>query len=1386
MAGYTKKTKEQLIKELKDIQQKNKELTASFNNNLHLRKQTEAVLNESEDRFRAFLENNDAIILLVNPVTNRIIFANDSAVEFYGWDKAELLLMTISEINILPPEEIELKLTEAIKKKQNYFVFKHRIADGSFRYVEVFQSELKFKNEITFSLIIHDITNHILAQEEIKTNELQLNQIPESEGGAIFPADFENQRILKERKLAEKALNESEERYRNLFATAHEGIWEFDSKDITTMVNDRIAEMLGYTKEEIIGKAITGFMRVEDLEDFNFKQAERRKGKSEIIERCFIRSNGSELWALVSATPIFDANGTFEGSFGMITDITDRKRIEDIIKSAELRFRLLYEQSPTAYQSLDSQGRILEVNNAWLKQFGYKYEEVIGQLFEDFLVPEHIKLLHKRFPEFLACGEVHNAEFDCKAKDGHIITIEVEGRIGYDLDGNFKQTHCVLHNITERKHTTDALRESEELYRNLVEVLPDGIYKSTKAGVFVDVNPAMVSMLGYDSKEELMAIDIKTQLYFEISDRERVKLQEKNTETGIYRMRKKDGSEIWIEDRGWLTSDKKTNVLYHEGIMRDITARRKDEAQLFKLSTAIEQSPSIISITDLKGVLEYVNPRYLEITGYSNDELIGNSTRTLNSGKQSKEVYQKLWETITSGKIWRGEFQNRKKSGELFWESVSISPISNGQGETTNYIKVAEDITNRKRYEQIQNVIYHISESVIISENLEQLIGLIQSELGTIIDTTNFYLALYDAQTDTISLPFFADEFDKQDTFKSFPADKTITRYVIHSQKSLLADIDLLKELEDSGEIGRYGADSLIWLGVPLFIKTEVIGVIVIQSYKDKNAYNESDKKMLEFISDQISIAIQRKKDEELIKESEKRFDLAMKASNDGLFDWNFTTNEIYYSTRWKSMLGYKENELPNDISTWESLSHQEEKEESLLKLRDAIEKKIDHYTVEFRMKHKLGHWVNILSRAQIIYDEESKAIRAVGTHSDLTEQKKAEQKLRNALYKAEESDRLKSAFLANMSHEIRTPMNGILGFADLLRMPGLTGDQQHEYIDIIKKSGDRMLNIINDIVDVSKIEAGLVEIVNKQSNINEQTEFVYTFFKPQAGEKGIELKCKNGLSSHEALVITDKEKVYAILTNLVKNAIKYTDKGTIELGYNLVATQHATPLLGFYVKDTGIGIPAERQQAIFDRFIQADIADTRAFQGAGLGLTISKAYVEMLGGKLWVESEAGKGSTFFFTIPYHPVHKAKTVMTTSTSIERTTDHLKKLKILIVEDDEISVMLLMVMLKTFSDKILVVDSGVEAIETCYANPDIDLVLMDIKMPVMDGYEATRQIRQFNKNVIIIAQTAYGLSGDREKSKSAGCNDYIAKPINLEELIKLIQKYFNDNQVSNKL
>mgnify|MGYP002795045322 CR=1 FL=1 len=431
---------------------------------------------------------------------------------------------------------------------------------------------------------------------------------------------------------------------------------------------------------------------------------------------------------------------------------------------------------------------------------------------------------------------------------------------------------------------------------------------------------------------------------------------------------------------------------------------------------------------------------------------------------------------------------------------------------------------------------------------------------------------------------------------------------------------------------------------------------------------------------------------------------------------------------------------------------------------------KITDFESKWYTKH--GEIITVLEGARATKNAKGEIIRYDGAVQDITFKKKIQRELIIAKEKAEESDRLKSAFLANMSHEIRTPMNGILGFSDLLKTPNLSGEKQQRYIEVIEKSGKRMLNIINDIVDISKIEAGLMNIEIKESNVNDQIEYIYTFFKPEVEAKGMQIFFKNALSTNEATIKTDREKLFAILTNLVKNAIKYSNEGSIEFGY-----EKKECYLEFFVKDTGIGIPKERQEVIFERFIQADIIDTMARQGAGLGLSITKAYIEMLGGKIWVESEEGIGSTFYFTLPYNAELKEKNSTKDNEVTDNTKNRIKNLKILIAEDDEASEMILSINLSEFSNEIIKARTGREAIEACRNNPNADLVLMDIQMPDLNGYEATRQIRQFNKDIVIIAQTAYGLSGDREKALDAGCNDYISKPINKDHLVALIQKYF---------
>nr|WP_320117938.1 PAS domain S-box protein [uncultured Marinifilum sp.] len=386
----------------------------------------------------------------------------------------------------------------------------------------------------------------------------------------------------------------------------------------------------------------------------------------------------------------------------------------------------------------------------------------------------------------------------------------------------------------------------------------------------------------------------------------------------------------------------------------------------------------------------------------------------------------------------------------------------------------------------------------------------------------------------------------------------------------------------------------------------------------------------------------------------------------------------------------------------------------------------------------------------------------------DISAQKKNEQELIIAKERAEESEKLKSAFLANMSHEIRTPMNGILGFADLLKSPKLSGEKQQKYIDIILKSGDRMLSTINDIIEVSKIETNQVQPSNIQVNINAVIDHYYDFFEPEVKEKELSFNCSKALPAEQSVILTDQLMLDSILSNLIKNAIKYTVTGSIDFGY-----RDKGNYLEFFVKDTGIGIAANMQSIIFERFRQVDISNEGTIEGAGLGLSISKAYVEMLGGKISLKSELGKGSEFIFTIPVKRSESKKIDVDRSSFVCEIDG--KKLKVLIAEDDEYAREYLSILLKRISGEILLAENGEMAVELASKHSDIDLILMDMKMPKLSGYEATKQIRENNKTVPIIAQTAFALAGDREKTLQAGCNDFISKPVSADHLYGAVNR-----------
>jgi len=780
---------------------------------------------------------------------------------------------------------------------------------------------------------------------------------------------------------------------------------------------------------------------------------------------------------------------------GIIMDITERKHYEEKLQETIFELKRSQRIAHVCNWKLDLKTGVYTTSDEGYHIFGFPIGSYLKiQNISDRIHPDDLDRVTNRRVELLLNKEKsYTLEFRILTNDaGQLKYIQTIGEVQCDENDNPVAIIGIIQDITDRKQNEQVLKETNAIIKQK-KLENETIINSTNDLVWsVDANLNLITaneaFLNITKNYSGRALEIGENIHdTNLFSPEPISFwKELYDEALTGKTIRREFHNPPVDDSEYKWIEINLNPIFLESkvigiacFCNNITKRVEAEKQLKLLSRAIDQTPVSVIITDKNGNIEYVNPKFAALTGYTFDEAKGKNPRVLQSGKHSVEFYKELWDTILSGKEWFGEFQNKKKNGELYIESAIISPILNSRGEISYFVAVKEDITEKKRM------------------------------------------------------------------------------------------------LED------------------------------------------------------------------LIKAKEK----------------------------------------------------------------------------------------------------------------------------------AEENDNLKTAFLNNISHEIRTPFNGIIGYLSILQNDELSSLEKEEYFGIINNSAYRLMNTINDIVEISQIQAGQMKLIAQDINIIHTSEELFNRFKSEAESKGLEFILNYDLPDEIKWISTDGSKLKTIIFNLIDNALKFTKAGSVK--FNICKTDG---YLEFSITDTGIGIPENKRPTIFDRFMQVDASKTRLFEGLGLGLSISKAYVEMMDGEIWVESEEGKGSTFCFTIPYKYVSKAiKTEAAIKTGqIEK---RCKDLKILIAEDDETSLELIKYALKTISQDVLTVRNGVEAVEACRNNPDIDLILMDIKMPGMDGYEATRQIRKFNPNVIIIAQTAFAFMGDMEEAIAAGCSDYITKPLTKTALIEFIKKHF---------
>jgi len=527
----------------------------------------------------------------------------------------------------------------------------------------------------------------------------------------------------------------------------------------------------------------------------------------------------------------------------------------------------------------------------------------------------------------------------------------------------------------------------------------------------------------------------------------------------------------------------------------------------------------------------------------------------------------------------------------------------------------------------------------------------------------------------------------------------------------------------------------------------------------------------------QKEVKLEKERTEKNLHESEERLRLALSAANQSIIDWNMQTGEMITSPEYATMLGYVPEGFVETYEKWQKRLHPEDKEKVSHYLQDYIDGRVSFYQVELRLLNNSGQWKWFLLSGKIAeWVDDGKPLRMLGTYIDITQQKMVEEELKNAWIKVEESDSLKTAFLHNISHEIRTPMNAIVGFSNLLDQDDTDSEKMKHYTEIIRLSSNQLLSIITDLINISTIEAGQERLVETELDINKLIQSLYHQYEYKIDREIINFSFTVPLPDEKAVIYADEIKLTQIFSNLITNAIKFTKSGKIQFGYNLDGT-----FLQFYFVDTGIGVPAELHSEIFERFRQADHNISRVYGGTGLGLAISKSYVELMGGKIWLESEPSKGSSFFFTIPYKPVAVVKKFNAEPSGL-----HEKKViapkRLLIAEDDNYNYELIEEMLLGLNFFIYRAHNGLEAVEICKQDPYIDIILMDIKMPVLNGYEATRQIRAIRPRIPIIALTAYVQQADREKALASGCDEFISKPVVYDQLVSILIKFLEKQPV----
>ena len=1005
-------------------------------------------------------------------------------------------------------------------------------------------------------------------------------------------------------------------------------------------VNEAFLKILGYSKQEVIGKNSDDLKLFTDINEINkyIKILPKLKSIRDFVTTLQTK-DGIEKNVLFSAEIL-----RLEDDDYLLTNYNPISS-KNGAKIKENRGDILDEifNTVSSYLALfdtDEDGRfiVVDINNKVESVEFIDKNEVIGKYIDETPLANRVKLVEL----------LHHLRV---TRESHKLAAST---LGDDSEGFYmgfiirSGSYVITWEPGRQQKTDEDLTKQSVLFEKLADMLPEMIYEVDLKGKILFVNSHSIKYFGFTKEDFARGVNISeifpNNYKQMISNLASLKSPD-DISSNEYYARKKDGSLLPIVTHSFAIFHN-GKIIGYRGTLTDISKQKQYEEQIKRekafLEHLIDSTPEAIAMTDISGTITMVNKEFTNLFGYSSEECTNKNVDDLIVPEELRNEAREIGAlAYKHEKIIKHTVRKDKAGNRIQVALVSTGIIINN--EIVSFLGIYRDITTERKNQLLQEILYNISSEALKQMDIKEIYPTIVHELSKIWDTNNFFIALYDKASDTLSLPFFIDE---KDNFEEIPTKNTITGYVIKTDKSVLLRENDLRVLEEAGEIDLVGTDCKVWMGVPLKVENNIIGVMCLQDYNDENKFSKDDLYVLDFIANQIAIAIQR-----------------------------------------RIML--------------------------------------DNLVV--------------------------------------------------ARQKAEEAAQSKQIFMSTMSHEIRTPLNEVIGITNLLLQGNPRADQM-DYIKTLRFSGNHLLTLVNDVLDYNKMESGKITFEQVQFNLNDFLDEIMRSYSFRSKAKHLDFEIrKEGKLPVE--VIGDQVRLNQILSNLLSNALKFTNQGGITVTIRELERKDNLSNMEFSVSDTGIGIPKDKHSLIFENFSQAAADTTRNFGGTGLGLAICKRLIELQGGTIEVVSEPDHGSKFTFVLKLQV--SAKGSQAREGEVAESFIGLEGKRILVAEDNKINFFVANKFLTGWGVIVTHAENGLVAIAKI-KEEEFDLVLMDLHMPVMDGIEASKIIRSSEdpkiSNIPIVALTAAIMSESHDKIEELNINDYVLKPFRPHDLFSRILKH----------